>query len=160
MFRSTFFAALAMAAIAWGPLSARAVLISPENSQAAARAANVDLLQARQYRLAESRVPGQESIRQSVTVWEITAGTWNGQSLEGLSLVLVSRIADNDSAAKTTNCYVSHSASAAQRDALVGAFRAAQTDLSEDATSWHLEPAVIRVEHVGGVVIVHLGLVA
>jgi hypothetical protein len=159
MFRKIMIAALATGVMALSPLSARAVL-NTENAQVAARAANVDLLQARQYRLPETRLPGQESIRQLVTVWEITAGTWNGQSLEGLSLVMVKRIADNDSCATTTRCYVSHSASPAQRDALLGAFRAAQSELFGDSASWRLEPAVIRVEHIGGAVIVHLGLVA
>jgi hypothetical protein len=159
MFRSLLFAALATMALALAPLPARAVVTSPEDAPSAARAAGMDLLQARRYRQSALRLPGHESIRQSVIVWEVTAGTWNGQNLEGLSLVLVSRVSDSDSCA-TTNCYVSHCASAAQRDALLGAFLASQTLSPGEAANWRLEPAVIRLEHVAGVVIVHLGLVA
>jgi hypothetical protein len=160
MFRPLLVAALAVAAVAFCSGPARAVLTSSDGSQAAARLTGSDALQARQYRVPESYVAGPQSIRESVTVWEVTAGTWNGQSLKGLSLVLVSRIADSNSCGSTNSCYISHSASAAQRDALLNAFVTSQTIAPDDAASWHLEPAVIRVEHAGSLVIVRLGRVA
>jgi hypothetical protein len=160
MIRALCLAAIAMAAVAFCPARARAVISSSDGVKPAARMASADVLEARQYCMPDSRVAGQESIRESVTVWEVTTGTWNGQSLQGLSLILVSRVADNDTRVATTNCYISHVASAAQRDALVDAFVTSQTISPGEATSWHLEPAVIRVEHVGDVVVVHLGLVA
>jgi hypothetical protein len=71
----------------------------------------------------------------------------------------VNRIAENNSCTPSTDCYVSHMASAAQRDALVNAFVASQAPSPGDAGSWHLELAVIRLEHRGGTVVVHLGRV-
>jgi hypothetical protein len=159
MFRTMLITALTVAAVVFCPNPARAVLSSPDNSPEA-RIRGSDLLQAREYRMPETYVPGQESIRQSMTVWEVTGGTWNGQHLEGLSVVLVNRIADNDSGATTTRCYISHLASAAQRDALLDAFVTSRSVSPGESASWRPEVAVIRIEHLGGVVIVHLGLVA
>ena len=159
MLRALSVALLAGTAILSQPLSTHAV-VTQQSDATALRATGGDLLQTRQYRLSE-RLPGvQASILQSVTVWEVTGGTWNGQSLQGLNLVVVSRIADSDSCAPTTACYFSHLASAAQRDALLNAFVTAQSLTPEEVTSWRLEPAVIRVEHAGSLVIVHLGRVA
>jgi hypothetical protein len=159
MLRTLSVAVLAGAAILSRPLPAPAV-VTQQSDATAMRAAGSELLQTRQYRLSE-RLPGaQTSIRQSVTVWEVTGGTWNGQSLQGLNLIVVSRLADSDSCASTTDCYVSYRASAAQRAALLNAFVSSQSLAPDDAASWRLEPAVIRVEHVGSLVIVHLGRVA
>jgi hypothetical protein len=119
-----------------------------------------DALETRQYRLPEARVAGQESMRQQVTVWEVTAGNWNGQALTGLSLVLVQSTADNGQSRPMTNCYISHVATAAQRQALLSAYLAAQSLSPGDIVSWRVEPAVIRFEMAGQTVVVHLGLVA
>jgi hypothetical protein len=59
-----------------------------------------------------------------------------------------------------TNCYVSHLASAAQREALVGAYVAAQSLAPGETASWRVEPAVIRFEIAGQTLVIHLGLVA
>jgi hypothetical protein len=117
-------------------------------------------VEAHQYRLPTVRVAGNESTRQTVTAWEVTRGSWNGQNLGGLSLVLVNSIADDGHAPATTNCYISHLATPAQRDALVSAYLASQSLDAGDARKWRLEPAVIRLEIAGKMVIVHLGLVA
>ena len=119
-----------------------------------------EALEGRQYRLPETRVAGQEYVRQSVTIWEVTAGTWNGQSLKGLSLVLVRSTSDVGPSREMTNCYVSHLASAAQREALVGAYVAAQSLAPGETASWRVEPAVIRFEIAGQTLVIHLGLVA
>jgi hypothetical protein len=119
-----------------------------------------DALEAHQYRLPEARVAGQESIRQQVTVWEVTAGAWNGQSLKGLTLVLVRSSSDSDQSQVTTNCYVSHEATFAQRQALLSAYAASQSISSNDVLTWRVEPAVIRFEWAGQTMVVHLGLVA
>jgi hypothetical protein len=160
MFRAGLIGALCAATVVLSPLPARAVLTSQDGTQTAARVSGRDMLQTHQYRWPESRAAGRESVRQAVTVWEVTAGTWNGQSLQGLSLVVVSSAADCDPCAATTSCYISHRASVAQRAALLGAFLAAQALSPEEAASWRLEPAVIQVEHAGGTVVVHVGLVA
>ena len=121
---------------------------------------SADFVEAHQYRLPTARVAGNESTRQTVTAWEVTRGSWNGQNLGGLSLVLVNSVADDGHAPATTNCYISHLATAAQRDALVSAYLASQSLDAGDTRKWRFEPAVIRLEIAGKTVIVHLGLVA
>src|SRR4051812_35792658 len=147
------------------PLSAQAGLVSqdsPAVSQSARTTpgADNDVLQAHQYRLPERRVAGQETVRQSVTAWEVTSGSWNGVSLRGLSLVLVQSKSDDGDSTGTTNCYVSHVATAAQRSALLSAYVAAQSLEPTAVRSWRVEPAVITFEIAGQHVILHLGLVA
>ncbi len=159
MWQTLSVAILAGAVILSGSAPARAV-VTPQTDAAAGRPAGGEMLQTRQYRLSE-RLPGaQASTRQSITLWEVTAGSWNGQNLQGLNLVVISQVAESTSCPPATHCYVSHRASAAQRDALLDAFVSAQSLAPDDAASWHLEPAVIRVEHAGSLVIVHLGRVA
>jgi Protein of unknown function (DUF1326) len=119
-----------------------------------------DYVEARQFKLADAPVAGHESIKQSVTAWEVTSGSWNGESLEGLSLVLVQNKPENGEVAPTTNCYISHAATAAQRNALLSAFVASQDVKNTEVMSWRIEAAVIRIEVAGKQVIVHLGLVA
>jgi hypothetical protein len=119
-----------------------------------------DYIEARQFKLVEAPVAGRESIRQTVTAWEVTSGQWNGESLEGLSLVLVQNKPENGEVAPTTNCYISQSATTAQRNALLSAFVASQDVKNTEVMSWRIEAAVIRIEMVGKQVVVHLGLIA
>jgi len=152
--------ALAVGALVSLPAPARAVLSSQDSKNLTRVYTGGEVLQARQYRLPEARVAGQEYVRQSVTVWEVTAGMWNGQSLKGLSLVLIRSTTETGPSHSMTNCYISDPASAAQREALLSAYLASQALAPGDIASWRVEPAVIRFEITGGTVVVHLGLVA
>ncbi len=161
MLRRTFaVVALGFSLLLAMPVAARAGLTPQPDSTLLRVAAGADYVEAHQYRLSEARVAGVNSTRQSVTAWEVTEGSWNGENLGGLSLVLVKSVAEDGRAASTTNCYVSHLATPAQRAALVDAFIASQTITAGEAKKWRLEPAVIRLEMEGKTVIVHLGLVA
>jgi len=119
-------------------------------------------IEAREFHISQARVPGNLSTRQNVTVWQVGTGSWNGQVLDGLSIVLVQTVTEDGSRAKQLNCYVSSEATLEQRKALVGAFAAARPTLMSqgDAEGMRLESAVITVAVEGGVVVVHLGLVA
>lgn len=119
-----------------------------------------DVLNAREYRLGDVRVAGRDSLRQSVTAWEVTTGSWNGERLNGLSLVLVQNTQENGRTGPTWDCYISHLATPAQRIALLSAFLAAQDQRQGDMRVWRIQPAVIRFEVAGKTVIVHLGMVA
>lgn len=177
-------AVLAMgAALTMGGLPGAAALAMPTSSQEADGpeirrvAARADFVEARQFRVANARVPGggagQPSSVQTVTAWQVAKGWWNGQSLDGLSLVLVQTVAEDGSARPSFNCYVSHLATPAQRDALVSAYAASQGRLPRsagrpdgetakpaDTSGWRVEPAVIRIDTEGGRVVVHLGTIA
>jgi hypothetical protein len=153
--------ALVMAGLMIQSAPVRAVLASKENpGPQEAAGVNAAPLQARLYRLPRSRVLGQVSVHQGATVLEITAGEWNGQSLQGLALVLVNNSLEKSTAHAVTRCYVSHAATEAQRAALLDAYLTSQALPPDDRASWRVEPAVIRLEKVGSVVVVRLGLVA
>jgi hypothetical protein len=130
-----------------------------------------EFIEAKQFRVADGRTPGgpgQPSSRQSVTAWQVVKGMWNGQALDGLSLVLVQTVAEDGRSRPSMNCYVSHRATPAQRRALVSAYAASQPSKSApdgetqpvDTSSWRIEPAVIRVESIGERVVVHVGAIA
>ena len=115
MLRTTFgVLALCLATLFVSAPSARAGLVAQEAAPAAHQDATPgsDFLQAHQYNLADTRIAGQDSIHQKVTAWEVTTGTWNGESLNGLSVVLV-QTNDDAQSQHTTNCYVSHMATPA-----------------------------------------------
>ena len=154
MLRRALFLVVGVVLALVAPGTARAGLSSLDS------VADNNLVQARQYSLRDRRVAGNESLRQNITAWRVTQGKWNGESLGGLSLVLVETASDNGQSASTTNCYISHLATAAQRDALVSAFVATQGLSANDSTSWRIEPSMIRIEINGQTVIIHLGLVA
>jgi hypothetical protein len=116
-------------------------------------------LEARQFRIENARLPGRDSNHQTVTAWQVSTGTWNGQTLDGLSLVLVHSTNEGRGSAQV-NCYVSHEATPAQRDALLSAFMASQPQLFANHGAVQMEPAVITLEVEGLTVILHLGLVA
>jgi hypothetical protein len=146
-----------------------------EGSRTSARA---EFVEARQFRVAEGRIAsgaGQPSARQTITAWQVARGWWNGQSLDGLSLVMVQTVADDGSSRPLMNCYVSHLATPAQRRALVSAYAASlpgarssaagtggesQRVQPEDTSTWRIEPAVIRIDSEGGRVTLHLGTIA
>jgi hypothetical protein len=136
----------------WCPITARAGFSSSDPI------AESNAVEARAYKLRDRRVAGDLSLKQNVTAWRVTSGKWNGEYLGGLSLVLVQTAADNGQSAATTNCYVSHIATAAQKKALVSAFVASQGISTDEITSWRLEPSVIRFEVNGQTVVIHLGL--
>ena len=140
--------------------SVRAGFTTTSDSGAARPGVGGDYVEAQQYDVPEARVAGSESTRQTVTAWAVTRGTWNGENLKGLSLVLIKNVAENLDGAAETNCYVSHLATAAQRDALVSAYLAAHAMKASDSQEWRQEPAVIRVEVDGKTVIVHVGLIS
>lgn len=152
--------------------SVEAAPLSKDAQNAVAGApARPEFIEAKQFRLADGRTPGgpgQSSSRQSVTAWQVVKGMWNGQVLDGLSLVLVQTIAEDGRSRPSMNCYISHRATPAQRRALVNAYAASQPSKSAgageaqpvDTSSWRIEPAVIRVETVGEGVVVHVGAIA
>ena len=117
-------------------------------------------IDARQFKLKNVHVAGHESVRQNVTAWKVASGSWNGESLAGLSLVLVQSTSDNGQFSPTTNCYISHLATLAQRNAMVSAFLAANSLTPSDAVSWRFEPGIIRLDVNGETVVIHIGLVA
>jgi hypothetical protein len=115
-------------------------------------------IDARQFTLNDSMVPG-SSIRQNVTAWQVNLGRWNGQNLDGLSVVLVEQFASEGDAGKVVACYVSEFASPAQREALLAALQCSQPRL-KDAANIRLEPACIRIDIDGQNAVIHLGLIA
>jgi len=139
---------LVMAMLAGGAMPANAVNLSEGNS-----------LELRQLRIDHARLPGPLSVRQSIIAWQVTQGSWNGQVLDGLSLVFVKSTSEDTQSNTFTNCYISHEASAAQREALRAAFLATQSENMRDMQTTRLEPAVITVELEGGTIVLHVGLV-
>jgi hypothetical protein len=121
-----------------------------------------DFLEARQYHIANGRVAGSLSARQNVTAWQVIRGSWQGQSLDGLSLVLVQTIAEDGQSPAMVNCYISHLATIPQRKALLSAYLGSVGSEGgvADPSNWRIEPAVIRLEFAGQTVIIHLGAVA
>jgi len=117
-----------------------------------------------QYRVEGARalLPAASSARQSLYVWQVDQGTWDGQALDGLSLVLVQQLSEDGRPAGQASIYVSDFATAGQRDALVSALAASNPRLFPDRTSAavRIEPAVIQVEFEGQTIILHLGLIA
>jgi hypothetical protein len=138
--------------------------ITPQRDQtpqtlSAAQPAETDILETRQYRIADARVAGRLSARQTVTAWQVVQGSWQGQALDGLSLVFVKTTPEDGHVPPTLNCYVSHLATPAQRTALLNAF-AANLPVPADVSTWRVEAAVIKFEIVGHTVVLHLGAVA
>jgi hypothetical protein len=136
-------------------------LAGTANSTPMAVAGENNTIEARQFRIENARLPGRESNHQTVTALQVTTGTWNGQTLDGLSLVLVHSSNEGQSSAQV-NCYVSHEATPAQREALLSAFMASQPQLfaNRGGGAVQMEPAVITLEVEGQTVILHLGLIA
>ncbi|HUO09333.1 MAG TPA: DUF1326 domain-containing protein [Phycisphaerae bacterium] len=123
---------------------------------------NVSSLETREFHFRNARLPGLYSEHQDVTAWQVTQGSWNGQSLDGLCLVLVHTASDDGHSSNHTNCYVSEFATSAQRQALLTAFLASNPSAipASDASSLRLEPAVITFQLDGQTLTLHLGLVA
>ncbi len=121
-----------------------------------------NLLEVRQFHVENARLPGQGSIRQTVTAWQVTAGTWNGVSLEGLAVVLVQSQSEENRGVRTMNCYISHTASVQQREALMSAFMSTQPEYfgAAQMQMMRMEPGVITIEVDGAMVTLHLGLIA
>ncbi len=158
---------LAVAMLAGGSGVSRGAL-SSQNDLPLAVSHISNHVEANQYQLSNGRVAGNLSARQTMTAWQVTGGTWNGQNLDGLSLVLVQSVSDDGRALGTTCCYISHLATAAQKKALISAFmanHAAGDDVAggmeaTDPATWRVEPAVIKIEIMGETVVIHLGAIA
>jgi hypothetical protein len=161
MFLRSSLTALALLALA-APLPLRAAV--PIASAPLDTASDANTLDAHQIHIDNARVPGAASSRQSVTAWQVASGSWDGQTLDGLSLVLVKTTTDNapPASARQVDCYVSHLATPAQRSALINAFLSSQPHLlsPRDAAHMRIEPAVITIQLESGALILHIGLVA
>jgi hypothetical protein len=104
----------------------------------------------------------QSAARRTIMAWQISAGKWNGQLLDGLSLVLVQTEPTDAAPEGDTAIYVSDIATPAQREALLAAISASHPAAftSRDGTC-HVEPAYIRVEQSsGGMLVLHLSPIA
>jgi len=134
----------------------------PDSTPAAPILPDANTLETREFHVHNARLPGLFSAHQDVTAWQVTQGTWNGQSLDGLCLVLVHSLSDDGRTPAQTNCYVSQYATSAQRQALLGAFLASnpQAVSPQDVSSIRIEPAVITFQLEGQTIVLHLGLVA
>src|SRR5579862_5396246 len=64
------------------------------------------------------------TVRQNMTCWQVLHGSWNGQTLDGLAMVMVQQRGDSDPAAMNRCIYISETATVAQRNALVSAVAA------------------------------------
>lgn len=153
---------IAAALLIFGTLATPA-LASPTTapSDAAANFQN-NLIQARQFHWTSVHLPGRSSARQSITAWQVTRGSWAGETLDGLSVVLVQSTFDSNAGKRLVNCYVSSQATLAQRDALVSAFMSnlAGSLPTIDPSSMRIEPAVITLEVDGQTITLHLGLIS
>jgi len=121
-------------------------------------------LEARQYHIgpATALIPNGSTGRQILDCWQVTSGKWNGQILDGLSLVLVRELSE-DGTESRINVYVSSVASAAQRDALMAALAVSYPGMFPNrlTSGLQIEPAVIELEQTDGQsYILHLGLIA
>jgi hypothetical protein len=134
----------------------------PDSAPAAPILPDANAIETREFHFHNARLPGIFSAHQDVTAWQVTQGTWNGQSLDGLCLVLVHSLSDDGRTPAQTNCYVSEYATLAQRQALLGAFLASnpQTVSSQDVSAIRIEAAVITLQLEGQTIVLHLGLVA
>lgn len=164
MFRQVLaIAVVGLSALAFTPTKALAAL-SPQNTDPVLGAQDGmnDHVLAQTYRLSDLRIPGATSSRQTVTAWAVSSGFWNGESLDGLSVVLVQEVPETgpNRGIPTTRCYFSHLATPSQRSALLNAFAASMALSPEAVRSWRIEPAVIRLQSAGQRIIVHLGVVA
>lgn len=148
--------ALAIAAILGN--TGLALASEPDSGAPSSVQSSANYLDVRQFRAIDARVPG-TSIRQNIFAWQITSGTWNGQSLDGLSVVLVEQISSEGQGARTFVCYVSDFATLAQRQAAFAALQSSQAVL-KDMQNIRVEPAVIRIDVDGQSVVIHLGLIA
>jgi hypothetical protein len=155
--------ALFVGSLALLPRSAFAAVPVNASPTSADLSPDANALDARQYRLDNARVPGATSARQSITAWQVLSGSWDGQALDGLSLVLVKTTAeDAGPSGRQFDCYVSHLATPAQRNALLNAFLSTQPGLlsPRDAAHMRIEPAIITIQFDNGAITLHLGLVA
>ena len=155
------------------PQAAHAGLV-PQVQDTPARAAPADYLEAKQYQITDAQVAGTQGLpaHQTMTAWQVSHGSWQGQALDGLSLVLVQTTPDDSQSgggggAALINCYVSYLATPAQRAALVNAFKASLGIRDNepvggrgDSSPWRIEPAVIKLEFIGRRVVLHLGIIA
>src|SRR5271165_1033215 len=119
-------ALLTIAALTLAPLAAFATPEQPRDTASTFSFPDntSNSLETREFHFRNARLPGPFSEHQDVTAWQVTQGSWNGQSLDGLCLVLVHTASDDGRAPARTNCYISDFATSAQRQALLTAFQA------------------------------------
>jgi hypothetical protein len=147
-----------------GAASIEASAVAIRQPVAVAPALSDQYLDAQQFRI--DAVAGmhseQSAARRTVLAWQISAGKWNGQLLDGLALVLVQTEPTDAAPAGDTAIYVSDVATPAQRDALLAAIGASHPAAftSRDGTC-RIAPAFIRVEQIGGgTLVLHLAPIA
>ena len=152
-------AVLAALLVTGMPLCARAIPAAGADAvPAVAPDVVANSVEMREFQLHNARLPGPFSAHQDVTAWQITQGSWNGQSLEGLCLVVVHSSSDDGRSPSQTNAYVSEFATSAQRRALMDAFSA--THPQAISSGVRVEPAAITLQLEGQTVVLHLGLIA
>jgi len=120
-------------------------------------------LQVRQLHVTNpTQVLPEGNVGQSLTCWQVLHGSWNGQNLDGLSIVLVKQLTEtNGNTSVDRFVYVSDSATAAQRVALVAAVAASNPTWFPDIKSIRIEPASIQIEQTDGTtVVLHLGRIS
>ncbi len=147
-------------------MCALAILAATATQARAGAAAKVpdNAVVTRQFRVAGTHalVPAATAARQNLYVWQVAQGSWDGQLLDGLSLVLVQPLSEDGQPAGQTSIYVSDLATSDQRDALISALAASNPQLFPSRTSAgvRIEPAVITIEFDGQNFVLHLGLIA
>jgi len=129
-----------------------------------ASATGTNSLQARQVQIdALHSTSLNGSVRQTLHCWQVTQGAWNGQTLDGLALVLIQPLTEDGQPSRQANVYISDYATAAQREALVAALAAAHPDLfiARGSAGMKIEPACIELEQIDSqTLVLHLGLIA
>ena len=122
-------------------------------------------LQAREVQMEQphGRELNGSTARQSLHCWQVTQGVWNGQTLDGLALVLLQPLTEDGQPSRQANVYISDFATPAQREALLSALAAAHPDLfiTRGSAGMKIEPACIQLEQVDPqTLVLHLGLIA
>lgn len=125
-------------------------------------ASETNSLKTREFRVDQSAAAARQAPAQSLRCWQVERGNWNGQSLAGLTLVLV-QTAAGDGRGVGLAMYISDFATPAQREAMVAAIKAAYPMLfsGPGSAEVRVEPALIQVEQIdAGTILLHLALVA
>ena len=146
---------VAIASLGFAPV-AQATQSNQDTPLASRVVSGSDVIEAQEFLISDSRV---SSLRQTITAWRVSTGTWNGVSLEGLSLVMVKTSSIDNQVPASTNCYISYPATAAQRNALLSAYVTSKSLPTAESSTWRIEPAVIRFEFGGQTVIIHIGMI-
>ncbi len=108
--------------------------------------------------------PQQHSItREIMTAWMITRGRWDGQTLDGLSAVVLQDVPEDVTPTRSDTVLVSLHASKNQRMALLHALKQSRPDLFHRVAprAVHVRPAFIRFERLqSGQMVLRIGRIA